>query len=72
VAAILAGAAAFAATVTAYDLFSHWALLMRFVVAGLIVVAVYVPALFGLLAGFGIRPSVFYARMRGAPNPTGL
>lgn len=72
VAAMLAGAAAFAATVTAYGLFSHWPLLIRFVVAGLIVVAVYVPALFGLLAAFGIRPSAFYARMRGTPHPTVL
>lgn len=69
VAAVIAGGAAFVAVVAAYDLFSHWPLLVRFLVAGLIVVGVYVPMLLGLLAAFGIKPSLFHAQMRGLPHP---
>lgn len=67
-ASVMAGGAAFVAVVAAYDLFSHWPLLLRFIVAGLIVVGVYVPILLGLLAAFGIRPSLFHAQMRGLPH----
>lgn len=69
VAAVIAGGAAFVAVVSAYDLFSHWPLLVRFLVAGLIVVGVYLPMLLGLLAAFGIKPSLFHAQMRGLPHP---
>lgn len=67
-AAVIAGGVAFAAIVATYDLFSHWPLFLRFIVAGLIVVSVYVPILLGLLAAFGIRPSLFHAQMRGLPH----
>ena len=68
-AAVLAGGAALVAVVAAYDLFAHWPLLVRFLVAGLIVVCVYVPILLGLLATFDIKPSLFLAQMRGLPHP---
>lgn len=68
-AAIIAGGAAFAAVAAAYDLFSHWSLFLRFIVAGFIVAGVYVPILLGVLTAFGIKPSLFHAQMHGLPHP---
>lgn len=65
---VVAGGAAFLAVVSAYDSFADWPLLVRFMVAGLIVVGVYVPLLFALLAMCGIRPSAFHAELRGLPH----
>jgi hypothetical protein len=68
VAALVAGGASFLAVVSAYDSFSHWPLLARFVLAGMIVVGVYVPLLLALLRMCGIRLSAFHAELRGLPH----
>jgi len=67
-AALFAGGAAFMAVVSVYDSFAHWPLLTRFVLAGLIVVGVYVPLLLASLRMGGIGPSAFRAELRGLPR----
>ncbi len=68
VAAMGGGGAAFLAVVSAYDSFSHWPLLGRFILAALIVIGVYVPLLLALLRLCGIKPSALYAELRGSPR----
>ncbi|WP_182849619.1 lipid II flippase MurJ [Pelagerythrobacter aerophilus] len=73
-AAVVAGAAAFLAAVSASGAFVALPLVARFVAAGLIVGGVYVPLLLALLALFGVKPSAVHADLRGLPriSPDGI
>ena len=64
-AAVTAGLASYFAVAMASGSFADWPVLLRFLGAGLIALAVYVPLLLALLAAGGIKPSVFHAQMRG-------
>lgn len=65
IASILAGAAAFGATVVGYAFFADWPLLVRLIAAGCLTLAVYAPLLIGLLWMGGIPPATVRMQLAG-------
>ena len=64
-AAMLAGIGAYSSVSFVYSSIEGWPLMARFVFAGVVVAAVYLPLLLTFLAMGGVRPSDFHAQMRG-------